>query len=219
MSSREEILGRVRAGLQRNAINAAAGREVMAAALSGKSQGPKPAFGATPQALLERLPNKWEVQASTVDVVAADADVPAAIVRYLTDMKLPKTAVVQPALAGLDWAGAGLTVEARGARDADLVGITGCFCAVAETGTLMMCSSPDTPAAVSLLPETHVAVVRASRIVAYMEDAWNLARTELGTLPRAVNFISGPSRTGDIEQTIVLGAHGPYRVHLVIVEG
>ena len=51
------------------------------------------------------------------------------------------------------------------------------------------------------------------------EDAWNLARKELGTLPRAVNFISGPSHTGDIEQTIVLGAHGPYRVHLVIVEG
>jgi len=56
------------------------------------------------------------------------------------------------------------------------------------------------------------------RILPYMEDAWNLARQELGALPRAVNFISGPSRTGDIEQTIVLGAHGPYRVHLVIVE-
>ena len=98
------------------------------------------------------------------------------------------------------------------------MGITGCFCAVAETGTLMMCSSPDTPATVSLLPETHIAVVPASRILPYMEDAWDLARKELGTLPRAVNFISGPSRTGDIEQTIVLGAHGPYRVHLVIVE-
>jgi L-lactate dehydrogenase complex protein LldG len=219
MNSREEILGRVRAGLQRNATNAAAGREVMAAALSSGSRGPKPAFDATPQALLERFRIKSELQASTVDVVAADAGVPAAIARYLTDMKLPKTAVVQPALAALDWAAAGLAVEARGARDADLVGITGCFCAVAETGTLMMCSSPATPAAVSLLPETHIAVVHAARIVACMEDAWNLARKELGSLPRAVNFISGPSRTGDIEQTIVLGAHGPYRVHLIIVEG
>jgi L-lactate dehydrogenase complex protein LldG len=219
MSSRDEILGRVRAGLQRNAINAATGREVMAAAMSSNSQGPKPVFDAAPQALLERFRIKSEVQASTVDIVATDAEVPAAIARYLTDMKLPKSAVVQPALAALDWAAAGLTVEARGARDADLVGITGCFCAVAETGTLMMCSSPDTPAAVSLLPETHIAVVQAARIVAYMEDAWDLARKELGTLPRAVNFISGPSRTGDIEQTIVLGAHGPYRVHLVIVGG
>jgi L-lactate dehydrogenase complex protein LldG len=108
-------------------------------------------------------------------------------------------------------------VEARGARDADLVGISGCFCAVAETGTLMLCSSPATPATVSLLPETHIAVVHAARILPHMEDAWALARQELGALPRAVNFISGPSRTGDIEQTIVLGAHGPYRVHLVIV--
>ena len=218
MSSREEILGRVRAGLQRNAANAAAGREIMQAAMATRSDGPKPVFDTTPQALLERFRVKSEVQSSTVDIVATDADVPAAIARYLTDMKLPKTAVVQPALAALDWAGGGLSVEARGARDADLVGITGCFCAVAETGTLMMCSSPDTPAAVSLLPETHIAIVRAARILPYMEDAWNLLRAELGTLPRAVNFISGPSRTGDIEQTIVLGAHGPYRVHLVIVE-
>ena len=219
MSSREDILGRVRAGLHRNAGNAAAGREVMAAALSQGRHGPKPAIDAAPTALLERFRIKSEVQSSTVDIVAQEVDAPAAIARYLTAMNLPTTAVVQPALAHLDWAAAGLKVEARGARDADLVGITGCFCAVAETGTLMMCSSPATPAAVSLLPETHIAIVHASRILAYMEDAWDLARKELGTLPRAVNFISGPSRTGDIEQTIVLGAHGPYRVHLVIVEG
>ncbi|NJD35212.1 MAG: lactate utilization protein C, partial [Betaproteobacteria bacterium] len=192
MSSRDDILGRVRAGLQRNAMNAAVGREVMAATLSSRNQGPKPVFDASPQALLERFRIKSEQQSSTVDRVAADTDVPGAIARYLTDMKLPKSGVVQPALAELDWAAAGLKVEARGARDADLVGITGCFCAVAETGTLMMCSSPDTPAAVSLLPETHIAVVPASRILPYMEDAWNLARKELGTLPRAVNFISGP---------------------------
>ncbi len=218
MSSRDDILGRVRAGLQRNAGNAAAGREIMRAAMEGRVEGPKPAMDTAPAALLERFRIKSELQSSTVDVVAQESDVPAAVARYLAAMKLPTTAVVQPALAALEWAAAGLKVEARGARDADLVGITGCFCAVAETGTLMMCSSPDTPAAVSLLPETHVAVVRAARILPYMEDAWNLARAELGTLPRAVNFISGPSRTGDIEQTIVLGAHGPYRVHLVIVE-
>jgi L-lactate dehydrogenase complex protein LldG len=98
-----------------------------------------------------------------------------------------------------------------------LVGITGCFCAVAETGTLMLCGSPESPATVSLLPETHIAIVSASRIVPGMEEGWALARTELGQLPRAINFISGPSRTGDIEQTIVLGAHGPYRVHLILL--
>ena len=71
---------------------------------------------------------------------------------------------------------------------------------------------------VSLLPETHIAIVPVDRIVATMEDAFALLRSERGKLPRAVNFISGPSRTGDIEQTIVLGAHGPCRVHLILVE-
>jgi L-lactate dehydrogenase complex protein LldG len=51
-----------------------------------------------------------------------------------------------------------------------------------------------------------------------MEDVFALVRDELGQLPRAFNFISGPSRTADIEQTIVLGAHGPYRVHIIILE-
>ena len=55
------------------------------------------------------------------------------------------------------------------------------------------------------------------RIVDGMEDAFALIRRERGALPRAVNLISGPSRTGDIEQTIVLGAHGPFRVHILIV--
>jgi L-lactate dehydrogenase complex protein LldG len=50
-----------------------------------------------------------------------------------------------------------------------------------------------------------------------MEEAWQLMRSELGGPPRAVNFISGPSRTADIEQTVTLGAHGPYRVHVIIV--
>jgi L-lactate dehydrogenase complex protein LldG len=59
--------------------------------------------------------------------------------------------------------------------------------------------------------------VRAARIVRGMEDAWQLLRDEVGRMPRAVNFVSGPSRTADIEQTLVLGAHGPYRVHIVLV--
>jgi L-lactate dehydrogenase complex protein LldG len=97
------------------------------------------------------------------------------------------------------------------------VGITSAFCAIAETGTLLTLSGPRTPATTSLLPETHIAVVRKSRMVRSMEDAWKLLRDEEGRMPRAANFISGPSRTADIEQTLVLGAHGPYRVHIVLV--
>lgn len=218
MGSREDILNRVRAALRRDGRNAAAAREEMQHALTSRRHGPKPVIDCEPQALMARFRLKSERQSSTVDSVPREAEVPAAVARYLTAMALPSSAVIWPSLAGLDWAAAGLRVNARGARDADLVGITGCFCAVAETGTLMLCSAPAHPAAVSLLPETHIAIVHAARILPYMEDAWALARQELGTLPRAVNFISGPSRTGDIEQTIVLGAHGPYRVHLIILE-
>ncbi len=66
--------------------------------------------------------------------------------------------------------------------------------------------------------ETHVAIVPADRIVDTMEDAFALIREERGRVPRAINLISGPSRTGDIEQTIVLGAHGPFRVHILVVD-
>jgi L-lactate dehydrogenase complex protein LldG len=59
--------------------------------------------------------------------------------------------------------------------------------------------------------------VMAERVVGHYEDGFALARQERGELPRATNLVSGPSRTGDIEQTIVLGAHGPYRVHVLIV--
>jgi L-lactate dehydrogenase complex protein LldG len=152
-------------------------------------------------------------------VVGAWTDIPAAVARYLTAQRLPPQVVGWPLIAGHPWAAAGIDFAARGAADADRVGVTGCYCAIAETGTLMLLSGTDTPATVSLLPETHIAIVAASRIVAGMEEAWALVRAERGELPRAVNFISGPSRTGDIEQTIVLGAHGPYRVHLVVVTG
>jgi L-lactate dehydrogenase complex protein LldG len=154
--------------------------------------------------------------ASTVDEVAALDRVPAAVARYLKANGLPFSAVCWAELAELGWAAAGIDVAVREARDTDPVGITGAFCAIAETGTLMTVSGRETPAAVSLLPETHIAVVRESRIVRGMEEAWQLMRDELGAPPRAVNFISGPSRTADIEQTVTLGAHGPYRVHVVI---
>lgn len=218
MSSRADILGRVRNHLKRDAGNAATGRAAIEATLTTRAQGPRPAVDTQKSALAGRLIEKSLAYSSTVDQVATRAEVPAAVARYLGGLNLPLKAVAWPELARLDWSGSGIAVEARGAQDADLVGITGCFCAIAETGTLMLCGSPASPATVSLLPETHIAVVPVNRIVAGMEEGFALARAELGQLPRAVNFVSGPSRTGDIEQTIVLGAHGPYRVHLILVE-
>lgn len=216
MNSREDILGRVRERLGRNADNARIRGAEMDAWLAARQPGPQPRVAGD---LLTRFKDKSEVQSSTVDLVADWSEVAAAVGRYLATVGLPMNAVGWPMLAGHPWQQAGIHFEARGAVEGDLVGITGSHCAIAETGTLMLLSGADTPASVSLLPETHVAIVVASRIVASMEDAWVLLRAEVGELPRAVNFISGPSRTGDIEQTIVIGAHGPYRVHVVVVSG
>jgi L-lactate dehydrogenase complex protein LldG len=218
MTTRDDILGRVRARLKRDDANAASGRAAIDEILAARVSGPRPAVDTEKSALATRFIDKSLAYSSTVDRVATPGEALVAVAKYLRENALPMQAVVWPRLADLDWAGAGLAVAARGAQDADLVGITGCFCAIAETGTLMLCGAPDAPATVSLLPETHIALVPASRIVASMEDGFALARAELGALPRAVNFISGPSRTGDIEQTIVLGAHGPYRVHLILLE-
>jgi len=147
------------------------------------------------------------------------------VARYLDALVLPPELAAQkshigvcwPAFADLDWKGAGLQIEVRPTVGDDRLGITGCFCAIAETGTLVFLSGADTPTATTLLPDTHVAVVPADRVVSGMEEAFALIRRERGALPRAVNMISGPSRTGDIEQTIVLGAHGPYRVHILLL--
>jgi L-lactate dehydrogenase complex protein LldG len=179
-------------------------------------RGPRPRSDWDP---LARFKERAASLASTLEVVASMGDVPAAVAAYLEANALAKQAVVWPALAALDWRGHGIAAEVRPIAGEDPVGITGTFCAIAETGTLMLVSGPQTPAAVSLLPETHIAVVPAARIVEGMEESWALLRTELGAMPRVVNFVSGPSRTADIEQTINLGAHGPYRVHIVIVAG
>ena len=157
--------------------------------------------------------------ASTLDDAAALSDVPARVAAYLREHALPLRAVCWRELATLDWRSSGIEVETRRAANGDLVGITGAYCAIGEPGTLMTLSGTDTPPSVSLLPETHIAVLRCDRVVRSMEDAWALLRREHELLPRAVNFISGPSRTADIEQTVTLGAHGPYRVHVVLVGG
>ena len=215
MGSREEILAEIRKRQARGgAALPAAEREQLETYLRAHPRGPLPQVA---DDLATRFLARAEASASTCDRVAAPADAPAAVARYLDAHRLPKSGCVWPRLAGLDWKAAGLALEPRAAKGEDMLGVTGVFCALAETGTLAMVSGPDTPASASLLPETHVAVVPAARLVPHMEDAWDLMRAELGRLPRAVNFISGPSRTADIEQSVVLGAHGPYRVHIVLV--
>jgi len=220
-ASRDAILSRVRKALQKDRADAQS-RVDADAYIVAHRHGPRPAQSAD---LIARFVERAGDMASTVESIGALAEVPAAVARYLDSLELPPALAAQKShqgvcwseFASLDWTRAGLAIEPRPTMGHDRLGITGAFCAIAETGTLVLLSGADTPTATALLPDTHVAVVRANRIVAGMEEAFALVRAERDDMPRALNMISGPSRTGDIEQTIVLGAHGPFRVHILLL--
>ena len=214
MSARDNILGRIRAARGAGPSPTDAERAAVERRIKLHPVETRPAMNWD---LVPRFREQCVRMSSTVDDVASMDDVPKAVTRFLVENRLPMRAVVWPEIANLGWNGSGVEVEARAARGDDLVGITGVHLALAETGTLMLLSGPRTPAATSLLPETHIAVVPQSRIVKAMEEAWALTRQQRGELPRAVNFVSGPSRTADIEGQLQLGAHGPYRVHVIVV--
>jgi len=218
--AREEIFRRIRTAQNRSAPGAE-DRAVADDYLARHPAGPQPQPYADVRAQFTAMAQRM---ASTVEETGSLAEAPAAIARYLATQGIAPRAVAWPALRGLPWDGSGVEVEFRPPRrdesqGSDLVGVTGAFCAIAETGTLVLLSGADSPASTHLLPETHIALLAADRIVPTMEHVFELLRGERGgesMMPRAINMVSGPSRTGDIEQTIVLGAHGPYRVHIVI---
>jgi L-lactate dehydrogenase complex protein LldG len=218
--ARSRILSRIRAAQGRPDQAKDREEELNYNYMAQKPSGPKPPIG---DDLVARFVAQSERLQSSVARLSSIDEVPGAVAAYLQSRGLGDRAVIWPTFEQLDWKSVGLGVEARApVRDdpvPDLVGITGCFAAIAETGTLALLSGAASPASMALLPETHIAVVPKSRIVAHMEDVFALLRHERGEPPRALNFVSGPSRTGDIEQTIVLGAHGPYRVHLLLLEG
>jgi L-lactate dehydrogenase complex protein LldG len=123
-------------------------------------------------------------------------------------------------LRALPWEAAPDIKLCFGAADGDdRAGLSRAVAAAAETGTLMLVSGSDNPTTVAFLPESHTVLIHRVDIVPCYEDAFDRLRTiyDEGVLPRTVNLISGPSRTADIEQTIVRGAHGPKRLHVVIL--
>ena len=160
-----------------------------------------------------------EVQA-TVARVGSSAEVPEEVARYLAAENLPAELVSapDPSLDTMPWHERPLLRLRRGRAEAgDAVSLTPCCAAVAETGTLMLVSGAANPTTLNFLPDTHIVVVNADQVVATYEDGWDRLRAA-GAMPRAVNFITGPSRTGDIEQRIELGAHGPRRLHIILVD-
>lgn len=161
---------------------------------------------------------------ATVDRVASMDEVPEAAHSFLRTHNLPASVTVSPdaELNGIDWQRAPTLEIDRGLPDAKstVTGLTGALAAVAETGTLMLASGDERPTTMNFLPDNHVVVLHASQVVGPYEDGWDRLREDAGPegMPRTVNFITGPSRTGDIEQKLQLGAHGPRRLHVILVE-
>jgi L-lactate dehydrogenase complex protein LldG len=222
-TARGQILGGIRRSFTRGAV-AGAARATAEARLASPPRGPAVARADLPPAERVDLFCQWaEANNATVARVAPDR-VPAEIASYLARNNLPARAAIAPSpdLEQLDWASERLLELRRGRAEAsDAVAITPAFAAIAETGTLVMASGPEHPVTLNLLPDTHVVVLKEADIVGGYEEVWQRLRQRYGKdrMPRTVNTITGPSRTGDIEQTIELGAHGPRRMHIVVVRG
>jgi L-lactate dehydrogenase complex protein LldG len=218
-SARDQILGNIRKSLGRTELSAQTAAS-LEARLAKPTANIIPARGQGDLARrTETFLSEAERVAATTDRVASLADVPAAVAHYLTENDLPRTLKVSPdpLFQGISFDA--LTVVEGPISDTDPVSVTGAFAAIAETGTLMLLSGPESPTRLNFLPGTHIVVLLGERIVAAYEDGLALLRRTKAFMPRTVNLITGPSRTADIEQTLLLGAHGPRRLHIVIVHG
>jgi L-lactate dehydrogenase complex protein LldG len=218
MSARDDILGRIRSAIDRPA---------------GTGMPPPPEYAN--QALIPRraqgspaeLTTRFIEMATEAEIsigrVADSGAVGRSIFDWLKSQGLPARAVMSPdpAMDAYGWGNApGLEIH-RGATDgSDAVSITPTIAGIAETGSIMVTTGPGTPYTLNFLPESHIAIVHADRIVGGYEDAWARVRRngETGAaLPRTVTMITGPSRSSDIERTVTVGVHGPKRLHIVLV--
>lgn len=224
MSGRDAILGRIRQSLGAGADDAARAATV-ARRLAKPPKGVIPARGQLDQkgrvALFSTMAEK--VLASVRHVKGA-ADVPKAVAEYLRSHNLPSSVRMgaDQRLAAMPWQKQKALQVKSGASDGeDQAGVSHAFGAVAESGTLVMISGPDNPTTVNFLPEHHIVIVDAGDIDGDFETVLGKVRKTYGKrhMPRTVNLITGPSRSGDIEQKLLLGAHGPRAVHIIVVGG
>jgi L-lactate dehydrogenase complex protein LldG len=222
VSRREAVLGKVRRALgvsgdepARKAIVAAELREPQPNLVPERGKLDRKGRVALFCQMAER------VSATTERLVSPD-DVPAAVAAYLRAHNLPMQvrSGADLLLASLPWEREPHLERLPGASDGrDAVALSRAFGGVAESGTLMLLSGEDNPTTLNFLPDTHLVVLFADDVAGDYETVWKRIREDYGPgkLPRTVNLITGPSRSADIEQTLILGAHGPRALHILVV--
>ncbi|WP_374652114.1 lactate utilization protein C [Dongia sp.] len=159
---------------------------------------------------------------ATLDEVKTRDEVPAAVQKYLAASNAEARIRLSPDIrvSSIPWDRVPLLeISAGRSHGKDPTSVTPAVAAVAETGTLVLQSSDQTPTTLHFLPDQHVVVISKSQIVGTYEDA--LARVKRGpdgALPRTVNFVTGPSRSADIGKILLMGAHGPKKLHVIVVD-
>ena len=224
MSGREAVLGKVRRALA--VSGAEADRQAaVEQRLANPSAGVIPERGQLePAARIDLFCKMAEAVQAGVTRVASTDDVPAAIAGFLRQNNLPAEIRLgaDPRLAGLPWDKTPNLTRKSGPSDGrDLVSVSHALGGVAETGTLVLHSGSDNPTTLNFLPDTHIVVVDADDIAGDYEAIWQKIRAAFGkgVMPRTVNWVTGPSRSADIEQTLLLGAHGPRALQIIVVGG
>ncbi len=222
MKSKEKILTRIRAQKGRGPVKKEHA-DILGKRIEEHSRNLVPKRGQRPlDEQVDLFQLKMEALMTTVERVQDARDIPARVQDYLKQHNLPSRLKVSPSnrISDLPWSDIPTLEVVFGAgAEEDMVGISPAFAGVAETGTLMMASGADTPSTVNFLPENHIAVLNMADMKGSYEEAWDALRESAGSagMPRTVNLISGPSRTADIEQRLIMGAHGPKRLHVILV--
>jgi L-lactate dehydrogenase complex protein LldG len=220
-SARDDILANIRRSLGVSGAEAPRRADV-STRLENAPAGIIPARGQlSPVARVALFREQAERAQASVAEVARPEDVPAEVARFLRDRNLPATIRIgaDARLATMAWGETALEVTSGRSDGADPNAVSHAFGAAAESGTLAMISGPDNPTTLNFLPDNHIVVVSAADIAGDYETVWRRLREQVGkgTMPRTVNLITGPSRSADIEQTLLLGAHGPRSLHIIVV--
>jgi L-lactate dehydrogenase complex protein LldG len=219
--AREEILNAIRRGLRRGPLPPDQATMLLGR-LEQHPRHPIPARSRLPHARqVDLFVHNVEKEFGSVTRVPDQEAVPGAVADYLAAQNLPSRLVMapHPELRAIPWSARPLLDIREGRAEAsDPVSVQHGFAGIAETGTLMLPSAPERPTTLNLLSDTAIVVLRASAMVGAYEEAWDKLRVEIGAMPRNVMLVTGPSRSADIEQTLELGAHGPRRLHVVLVE-